>query len=161
MDNVRIKQQNRKSLAMRVLLSGEIVVFIPNWIKPNSREVKKFIKTGLEKLSPQIPANQPQQYHDADSIRAMVDVWSEQVGVYPKRVQMRTMYRKWGSCSTKGSITLNTALYWLPDHLVEYIVVHELVHMLVFDHSPAFWSKLAQYLPDYAERERELDTFRL
>jgi len=71
------------------------------------------------------------------------------------------MYRKWGSCSGRGNITLNTALYYVPQPLAEYVVVHELAHLKIFNHSPEFWALVGQYLADYAERERELDRYRV
>ena len=159
--HIEIKQQNRRSLVMRITPSGDLVVLIPYWIKPNSRQVKQFIKDALVKLDPHLPANRPEPSHNAESVRALVDSCSARMGVKPKRVQMRTMYRKWGSCSTRGTITLNTALYYLPHHLVEYVVVHELAHMFIFDHSPAFWAKVGEFLPDYERFEQELDHYRV
>ncbi|PJF21344.1 MAG: hypothetical protein CUN56_11570 [Phototrophicales bacterium] len=155
--NVTIKRQNRKSLAMRVTPAGDIVVMIPNWLKPTHPQVKKFIQDGLIKLAPYIPAETRTPLHSAASIRSLVKKWADKIGVTPARIQFRAMTRKWGSCSNKGNITLNTALYYLPLHLVEYVVVHELVHMLIFDHSPAFWAKVREYIPDYAERIQELN----
>ena len=159
--NIEIKQQNRRTLMMRITPSGDLLVLIPRWVKPNSKQVQQFIKDALAKLDPHLPTTKPEPTHDAKSVRALVDGWAAQMGVKPKRVQMRTMYRKWGSCSTRGTVTLNTALYYLPNHLVEYVVVHELVHMFVFDHSPTFWAKVGEYLPDYQALERELDGYRV
>lgn len=159
--NIIIRQQNRKSLSMRVTPSGDVLVSIPHWVKPSHRDVQKFIEQGLKKLENHIPMEKPQPAHDAETIRAMVFTWAETIGVEINRVQFREMTRKWGSCSGKGTITLNTALFYVPHHLVEYVVVHELVHLMVFDHSPAFWSKLGEYLPDYAERESELNGYRV
>jgi predicted metal-dependent hydrolase len=158
---IEIRQQRRKSLVMRVTPAGGVVVLIPRWMKPNHPQVKSFIAEGMSKVNGFLPAETPIQHHDAESIRQLVDEWAAQIGVKPARVQMRTMYRKWGSCSSRGSITLNTALYWLPRHLVEYVVVHELVHLRILDHSPAFWVLLEQYQPDREALERELDTYRI
>lgn len=158
---VEIKRQNRKTLAMRVTPSGDVVVMIPTWIKPTHPQVKRFIRDGLRRLDAHIPETRPEPLHDQTSMRRMVDAWATKIGVRPTRVQFRAMTRKWGSCSTKGSVTLNTALCYVPGHLVEYVIVHELIHMLVFDHGPAFWQKLSEYLPDYAVRERELDTYKV
>jgi predicted metal-dependent hydrolase len=155
--NVTIKRQNRKSLAMRVTPAGDVLVMIPTWLKPNHPDVKQFIQDGLEKLAPHIPEQTREPVHNAASVRRIVRKWAKIIGVSPSRVQFRAMTRKWGSCSTKGSITLNTALYYLPLHLVEYVVVHELIHMLVFDHSPKFWAKVGEFVPDYAERVQELN----
>jgi predicted metal-dependent hydrolase len=156
---ILVKRQNRKSLALRIAPSGEIVLLIPYWVKPSHPQVKRFIRQSLQELDTHLPETPPAQLHTAKSVRKLVDDWSVRTGFTPKKVQMRTMYRKWGSCSSRGNITLNTALYYLPFHLVEYIVVHELVHLEIFDHGPAFWSKLGEHLPDCAERERELNAY--
>ncbi|MFW5708645.1 MAG: M48 family metallopeptidase [Chloroflexota bacterium] len=158
---VHIKRQNRKSLSMRVTLSGDVEVVIPSWLHPDHPQVRRFIEQGMTKLAAHIPEERRDPFHDLETVRALVTEWAVRIGVKPGRVQFRQMTRKWGSCSSRGSITLNKALLYIPYHLVEYVVVHELVHMLVFDHSPAFWGHLGAYLPDYAARERELDTYRV
>ena len=91
-----------------------------------------------------------------DDLLAMVAAWGVRIGVQPKRVRMRTMYSRWGSCSSKGNINLNRALCYLPPRLAEYVVCHELVHLRVFNHSKAFKEMMSQYMPDWKTREREL-----
>ena len=161
MTEIQIKHQRRKSLSMRVTTAGDVIVFLPHGVRPENSDVQKFIQYGLEQLEPLIPAEKRPAQHDARSIRRMVKRWANRMGLKPVRIQMRTMYRKWGSCSSKGTVTLNTALYWLPEHLVEYVVVHELVHLEILDHSPAFWAKLADYMPDYETRLKELNAVKI
>ena len=156
-----IKRQHRKSLVMRISAAGEIVVGIPKWIHSNDPLVKNFIRTGLKKLESQIPAEKPTPLHNSRSVRAIVNRWAQRMGLEVGRVQFRDMTRKWGSCSSNGNITLNKALFYLPEHLVRYIVVHELVHIIVLDHSPAFWDKLGEYLPDCKTLEQELERYRV
>ncbi len=159
--NVIIEQQRRKSMAMRVTPAGDVLVLIPNWIRRSDRRVKRFIEHGLEKLGPHIPAERSEPLFSTAEIRLLVDAWAVRLGVDPGRVQFRAMTRKWGSCSSRGSITLNAALVYLPLPLIEYVVVHELAHMIVFDHSPAFWSLVGQYVPDYEIRRRQLESHRV
>lgn len=158
---VTIKRQNRKSLLMRLTPQGDVVVFIPHWIKAHDPQVKKFIRDGLKKIDAHLPVEPPPQLHDARIVRALVRRWAARMNLKPRRISLRPMTRKWGSCSTRGSITLNTALYYVPHHLMEYVVVHELAHMLVFNHGPEFWAKMGEFLPDYEARERELNTYRV
>jgi predicted metal-dependent hydrolase len=158
---LRIRRQNRKSLAMRVTAAGDVVVYIPTWLREDHPQVRRFIADGLEKLGDHIPAEKPPALHTAADVRAMVHDWAERLGVAPARVSFRAMTRKWGSCSSRGSITLNTALFHVPLPLVEYVVAHELVHMIVFDHSPAFWALLAEHIPDCEARARELERYRV
>lgn len=78
------------------------------------------------------------------------------VGVRPTRVDAREI-GKWGYCTRGGRLTFSWQLIALPERLREYVVLHELTHLLVFDHSAAFKHRLRSFCPDYRERERELD----
>lgn len=146
---------------MRVTVDGGVEVLIPHWVRPHSHQVKQFIQEALEKLNPYIPQEKAKPLHSAAAVRRLVRTWAVRMGVQVGRIQMRNMQHKWGSCSGRGNLTLNTALYYVPLHLVEYVVVHELVHLQIFNHSPEFWVKLGEYLPDYQSREEELNRFRV
>ena len=153
MNNIRIHRQNRRTLVMKRTPVG-LVVFIPRWLKPGDPQVKRFIADGVAKLG--LPAPTNQQTSPAD-LRALVTAWAQRLDVQPGRVQFREMYRKWGSCSSKGNITLNTALCDAPPDLAEYVVLHELVHLRVFNHGKAFKALMSAHMPDWRERERRLD----
>jgi len=158
---VIIQRQRRKSLVMRVSAAGEVIVQIPKWISLRDPTVKHFIETGLQKLGDQIPAEKRKPLHDARKVRLLALKWALRIGVEIGRVQLRPMTRKWGSCSSRGNITFNTSLFYLPGHLVEYVIVHELVHLLIFNHSPEFWAKVGQYIPNPQVYERELEKYRV
>jgi hypothetical protein len=66
------------------------------------------------------------------------------------------MKTKWASMSTTGRLTLNTDLLTLPQELAEFVIVHELVHLLVPNHGKVFKSFMYAYLPDWEEREQQL-----
>jgi hypothetical protein len=74
------------------------------------------------------------------------------------RLTVRAMKTRWGSCANDGHITLSTALAHAPQRLIEYVIVHELCHLVHLNHSPAFYFQLARCLPDWEERRRELET---
>jgi predicted metal-dependent hydrolase len=78
------------------------------------------------------------------------------VGVRPTRVDVREI-GKWGYCTRGGRLSFSWQLIALPERLREYVVLHELTHLLEFNHSPAFKRRLASTCPDYRDRERELD----
>ena len=78
------------------------------------------------------------------------------VGARPSRVDVREI-GKWGYCTRDGRLSFSWQLVALPEPLREYVVLHELTHLLVFNHSAAFRSKLAAVCPDFRARERELD----
>ncbi len=78
---------------------------------------------------------------------------------FPK-LTFRVMKSRWGSCTRKkAEVTLNKLLKLLPKDCQEYVIAHELSHLVEANHSKAFYKVLASALPDYRDRERKLDHF--
>jgi len=135
---------------------GGVEVFIPNWMNANHPQVQAFIRRGMGELETRIQPI-PAEQTSPQTIYALVEQWSTKIGVQPQRIQIRTMYNKWGSCSNRGNITLNRALCWLPVELVEYVVVHELVHLIEFNHGKGFQNLMTTHLADWRTREETLN----
>lgn len=155
---IKIRRQRRKTMMMRAMPNHTevcIEVFIPNWLDPNSDVVTDFIDKGLAQIGDQVP-DVPEEKTSPETVLAMVDEYAKRMNLQPGRVQLRDMTRKWGSCSDRSNITLNKRLCWLSPHLVEYVVCHELAHLIELNHSPAFWAIVKRYMPDYEAREAEL-----
>ena len=76
-----------------------------------------------------------------------------------KSVELKRLKARWGSCSHKKEITLNIFLMQLPWHLIDYVLVHELVHTKVLHHGPDFWKEFSRCLPDAKSRRKELKGF--
>jgi len=72
------------------------------------------------------------------------------------KVTIRSMRSRWGSCSVKNNISLNSALIFLNRDLVEYVILHELVHTLHKHHGQDFWTALEKVVPDAKARRRRL-----
>ena len=71
-----------------------------------------------------------------------------QHGFTYKKVYIRNQKTRWGSCSHKNNISLNMKLVLLPDELVDYVILHELVHTRIHNHSKRFWAELDKYVGD-------------
>lgn len=82
--------------------------------------------------------------------------WNNFYGFSHGRIAVKNTRRIWGSCSRKGNLNFSYALLLLPRELADYVVVHELCHLKEHNHGRAFWALVAQALPDYRERRREL-----
>ena len=84
--------------------------------------------------------------------------WEPVMGVHCERWSIRDMKSRWGSCTvTKKTIRLNLQLAKKPEECVEYVVVHELTHLLEPSHNARFHAYMKTYLPDYKERKRRLE----
>jgi predicted metal-dependent hydrolase len=85
-------------------------------------------------------------------IPARLDRFVDRSGPVPSAVQVRDMGRRWGSCNGKGKISLHWQTILLPPAIIDYILVHELMHLRQLNHSKAFWDCVEKAMPDYAER---------
>ena len=74
------------------------------------------------------------------------------------RVAIRDQRRCWGSCSSKGNLNFSYKLLFLPACLRDYIIVHELCHLKVLNHSASFWAEVEARMPDYVSRMHHLRT---
>jgi predicted metal-dependent hydrolase len=82
--------------------------------------------------------------------------WGDIMGVTPSAVRVRQQRSRWGSCSAHGVLNLNILLLMLPRELAEYVIVHELAHLVHHDHSPRFWDVVARHLPDFRALVRRM-----
>ena len=78
------------------------------------------------------------------------------MGVRPARVRINAATTRFGSCSSKGNLNFSCRVMAYSANAVDYVVVHELCHLIHMDHSPAFWRTVEKYMPDYREARLEL-----
>lgn len=85
-----------------------------------------------------------------------VRIFSAQYGFLPKQVKISSARTRWGSCSPDGTLNFTWRLVMAPLEVVDYVVVHELVHLRVKNHSSRFWKEVERIMPDYKERRKWL-----
>lgn len=74
------------------------------------------------------------------------------IGCSPGELRIKNQQKRWGSCSQKGNLNFNWRLILVPDEILDYMVVHELCHMVHLNHSAEYWSLVGAILPDYQAR---------
>jgi predicted metal-dependent hydrolase len=82
--------------------------------------------------------------------------YAGQLGVTVGDVRVMELQNRWASCSAQGNLNFHWKCMLAPIKILDYIVVHELAHLLVPDHSPAFWNEVDKLMPDYRERQEWL-----
>ena len=100
----------------------------------------------------------PHSWQDAVEFRWAARHWASRMSVRLRAIHVRPMATKWASVSTAGRLTLNAELVELPRDLGEFVIVHELVHLLCPEsrHGRVFRSFMFAYLPDWEQRQERL-----
>lgn len=154
---VEIHRQKRKSLALKLTPRGPVAL-IPDHLDAESSQVQAFIQDALAGLPAPERRTRPLE---PEAVHSIVAVWADRLHVAVARTQVRPMTNKWGSISTAGTLTLADDLLTLPDDLVEYVIVHELLHLKFPDHRAGWRVSIGMYIPDWRERERRLQVCQL
>jgi predicted metal-dependent hydrolase len=96
-----------------------------------------------------------------DLVRELSRLYGEALAVRPMGIGFRKMKSKWGSCSSTGKILLNTWLQVLPEELIAFVIFHELAHIKVRNHGPAFKALIRSEFPEYRALDNKLKLFGL
>ena len=120
---------------------------------------KKLLRRTKKRLIKKSPATAHFKNHQAAArllIHERLAHFAPLCGVVYKRVAIRNQRRRWGSCSSLGNLNFNYRLIFLPAHLCDYVIVHELCHLKELNHGPNFWAEVEKVLPNYLAEEAEL-----
>lgn len=89
-------------------------------------------------------------------VRERISVFAERLGVQPRRVRIKDMKSRWGSCSAKGNISISFRIVMAPPEVVDYLLAHELCHIIHRNHSKDFWALVGHTIPRYEELKKWL-----
>jgi predicted metal-dependent hydrolase len=140
---------DQQKISLRIS-EGKIIVSHPSDFKPESREVQSAIKKGIiEALRVEAKSFFPARVH-----------WlADRSGFEYKNISIKNLKSRWGSCSGKNNINLNIHIMRLPDHLIDYVILHELAHTVHHNHSLKFWELLNKVIGDAKRLDKELKNF--
>ncbi|SNY50657.1 hypothetical protein SAMN06297280_1639 [Arsukibacterium tuosuense] len=88
-----------------------------------------------------------------------LSVWADAMKINYRELRLGQWQRRWGYCDSFGAIGLNWRLVMAPTWVSDYVMVHELAHRVVMDHSPHFWQTVSCYVPDYPQAQVWLNYF--
>ena len=94
--------------------------------------------------------------HAKEKINERVDKYKIKLDVEPNNVVVKKQKKRWGSCSNKNNLNFNWKIIMAPMSIVDYLVVHELTHLIHDNHSRDFWSTVAAIIPDIKEKKEWL-----
>ena len=172
--NIAVIRSRRRTLALQVRQSGEVVVRAPLFVR--EQEVRRFVEEHLawiEKQQRKLACAAEQRREIQPLSKAELSGLTEQarrelterarlfaprVGVTYGRISIRHQKTKWGSCSSKGNLNFNCLLMLAPEEVRDYVVVHELCHRKQMNHSEAFWAEVERVLPEYRQARKWLKT---
>lgn len=89
-------------------------------------------------------------------IQERIEIYKRQMGVNPKSIRIMELKNRWGSCSDEGNLNFHWKCALAPITIIDYIVVHELAHLIYKDHSDEFWNTVDKVIPDYLKRKQWL-----
>ena len=175
---LRVIRSARKTIGLQVKEDGEVLLRIPNrlsaralqdflnreesWIWQKAEQMQSRMKqreaTGATSVG-QLSREELEKIKE--KIGSRVRYYGKIMGVTVGRITIRNQKTRWGSCSSKGNLNFNYQLYYLPEELLDYVVIHELAHRRHMNHSADFWAEVEKYCPDYKIYRKQLNEYRL
>lgn len=169
---VRLSRKRVKNLNLRISRDGSHVdVSAPSWVTEG--EVRDFVRrkaawieshlaqaadTPMARASRATP-EEVAQWREVVSacVPALIAAWEPIMGVHAGKLAYRNMTSRWGSCQpSTGRICINVRLALYPPECLEYVVVHELCHLLERGHGPRFHQLMDTFMPDWKQRRAKL-----
>ena len=135
--NYRLKVQTGSSTSVG-MYKGYLVVEVPDEVQDRDQTIRSLLEGWY-------------QSHAEKRLKEKTDRFSEIVGVTPKSVSVCSYKSRWGSCSVSGDLSYNWRIILAPHRIVDYVVVHELCHLLEHNHSPRYWKHVAHHVPEYKD----------
>ena len=163
--NYRIKKSSKaKRVSIRIDQNRQVTLTMPSRFPEYL--AKQFIvqkQAWIEEKLVTIPDNiyTPEHYKQHKEkarkiISARVQDWAQIMGLSYNRLSIRHTNTRWGSCSSKRNLNFSYKLIFLAPELMDYVIIHELAHLVEMNHSKRFWNIVATYCPDYSEHRARL-----
>ena len=165
-------RSRRKTIAIQIDREGQVIVRTPYGI--TKRQVEEFLdekKDWLLQTRQRVEKRKTEQIPISEELRRegierakrifpeRTAYFAKRMGVDYGRITIREQKTRWGSCSSKGNVNFNYKLYYMPQKLMDYVIVHELSHRKYMNHSDLFWNEVEKYCPEYRMYRKELTKY--
>jgi predicted metal-dependent hydrolase len=146
-----LRKADRKNISVRIS-KGKINVIYPTELKPDSKEIQTAIRKGIERaLKVEAKKYLPEKVKEL----------AEKFEFNYNNLTLKNIKSRWGSCSRKNNINLSIHLMRLPDHLIDYVILHELAHTVHHNHSKRFWALVDKVTGNAKSLDKELRKYRI
>ncbi len=164
----RLIRSSRRSVALEVTPDLSVIVRAPR--KMPKKDIDAFVRKNQDWLKGALKRTEERKLRQ-DEIEARKEalkreaqrylpertaLWAEKMGVSPARIRITSATTRFGSCSGKNRICYSWRLMAYPKEGVDYVIVHELAHIIQKNHSAAFYALVERYLPDWRQRRNLL-----
>lgn len=168
-----VEREKRKSVSLHLYSDGRVIVRAPKFLPEGiihfflsrklawvEKKVFYFLEHPTTILNKK-KSSQKQEYLQYKEVtrkhvHEKLSYFNQHYGFSYNQVRIKNTKSRWGSCSLKKNLNFSYKLALLPEHLLDYVVVHELCHLKELNHSRAFWSLVEKVIPDYEKRRKEL-----
>lgn len=161
-----VRRKRMRSIRLRV--AGDASVVVSASLREPKRNIIEFVEKHLDWIKARKESAMHSRTYQAEhaseeekrewrqlveaATRVLLETWEPIIGVRVKKLAFRNMKSRWGSCQpATGRVCINTRLALYPPRCLEYVLVHELVHMLEPSHNARFHALMTKYLPDWKE----------
>ena len=128
----------------RIETNDTFQIIMPN--KVEKEKLLKTLKTWYKKVARKILADR-------------LTFVESKIRMKSKAMKINDSKGKWGSCNSMGTISFNWRVIMLPPKLIDYVIVHEICHLVEMNHSKKFWELVARFLPDVSERKKAIKEY--
>ena len=148
---LHLSKAERKNISIRIS-KAKINVIYPTELKSDSKEVQTAIRKGIERaLKVEAKKYLPEKVKEL----------AVKFDLNYNKLTLKNIKSRWGSCSRKNNINLSIHLMRLPDHLIDYVILHELAHTVHHNHSKRFWALVDKVTDGAKSLDKELRKYRI
>lgn len=136
----RVENKKKQKVVLKTSIKNEIDIFT---VDLDEKYIRRFLETWYKEEARRI-------------LTEKVDYYGKFFSRSHENIRIKSMKTRWGSCSAKGNLNFNWKIIMAPEEVIDYLVVHELSHLVEMNHSANFYSQLSRILPDYKTHQKWL-----